>query len=465
MSFDARFASASEISTAIRSKRTTTVQVVENVLQAIKDDDPKFDSFVTISDQALEAASAADKAFSKGEILGPLHGVPIAIKDNYLTSDMPTHAGSDAEVFNFPRKDSTAVARLKAGGAVIIGKTRMHEFAWGNVTPPTKNPWCVTRVPGGSSGGSGAAVAAGFVPIALGSDTGGSIRIPASLCGTVGLKPTFGRVSRAGIVPHSWSLDHAGPLSRSVADSAITMDVISGFDEADPATTRMPSTDFTKALGQSIKGLRIAVCRNYFFDSNEQQVNASVEHAIDYFRQAGAIVSEVHIPLLEFSLGAIYAIELASSSAYHAENIRKGLVSRFTDDVRLLVEMGQLVSATDYLKAEQYRRVLGEALQKTFSTVDAIVTPTLPLTAWTIGTWNVSIQDHKQESVLAASWRLTYPWNLVGLPAISVPCGFNNSGLPIGLQLVGRPFDEATVLRLADSYEKAHDWITKRPLI
>lgn len=465
MSFDARFASATEITNAIRSKKISAVRVTEDVLQAIKDVDPKIESFVALSDQAIEAANAADKALAKGQTLGPLHGVPIAVKDNYLTVDMPTHAGGDANAFEFTRQDATAVRRLRAAGAVIVGKTRMHEFAWGNVTPPTKNPWCLSRVPGGSSGGSGAAVAAGLVPIALGSDTGGSIRIPASLCGTVGIKPTFGRVSRAGIVPHSWSLDHAGPLSRSVKDSALVLDVLSGFDAADPSTVRVANNGFSKALGQNIKGMRISVCRNYFFDSNEVQVNDSVELAIDFFRRSGAVVTEVHIPLLEYSLGAIYAIELASSSAYHSNNIRKGLVSRFTDDVRMLVEMGQLVSGTDYLKAEQYRRILGEELQKIFSSTDAILTPTSPLTAWSIGTWNVSITDQKQESVLAASWRLTYPWNLVGLPAISVPCGFDSLGLPIGLQLVGRPFEESTILCLADTYERAHDWILRRPEI
>jgi aspartyl-tRNA(Asn)/glutamyl-tRNA(Gln) amidotransferase subunit A len=465
MTFDARFASAAEIAAAIRTKEITAVRVAEDVLQAIKDVDSEIESFVTLSDQTIEAAAAADHALSRGNILGPLHGVPVAVKDNYLTADMPTHAGSDPATFNFPLEDSAAVARLRAAGAVIIGKTRMHEFAWGNVTPPTKNPWGKSRVPGGSSGGSGAAVAAGLVPIALGSDTGGSIRIPASLCGVVGIKPTFGRISRAGIVPHSWSLDHAGPLSRSVADSALALDVLSGFDPADPATVNMSKTNFVESLDQQIKGLRIAVCRNYFFDSNEAQVNESVELAIEQFKRAGAIVFDVTIPLLEFSLGAIYAIELASSSAYHAQNIRKGLVSHFTDDVRTLVEMGQLVSGTDYLKAEQYRRVLGEEIQKIFSSAHAILTPTSPLTAWEIGTWKVAVTNEKQESVLAASWRLTYPWNLVGLPAISLPCGFNSLGLPIGLQLIGQPLDEATVLRLADAYERSHDWVSRRPNI
>jgi len=465
MTFDPKFASATEIATAIRTKQTTAVRVTEDVLQAIKDVDPEIQSFVTVSDQALVAAAAADKALNKGDLLGLLHGVPIGVKDNYLTADMPTHAGSDSSVFNFPVEDSAAVARLRASGAVIIGKTRMHEFAWGNVTPPTKNPWSQSRVPGGSSGGSGAAVAAGLVPIALGSDTGGSIRIPASLCGVVGIKPTFGLVSRAGIVPHSWSLDHAGPLSRSVADSALALDVMSGFDAADPGTVRAPKTRLLGSIDQSIKGQKIAICRNYFFDSNELEVSQNVELAIEHFKKAGAVVVEVKIPLLEFSLGAIYAIELASSAAYHADNIRKGLASHFTDDVRTLVEMGQLISGTDYLKAEQYRRVLGEEFQKTLSTADAILTPTLPLTAWEIGTWEVTVTNDEPESVLAASWRLTYPFNLVGLPAISVPCGFNSQGLPIGLQLIGRPFEEATVLRLASSYERAHDWITRRPNI
>jgi aspartyl-tRNA(Asn)/glutamyl-tRNA(Gln) amidotransferase subunit A len=359
-------------------------------------------------------------------------------------------------------QDSTVVAKLRAAGAVILGKTRMHEFAWGNVTPPSKNPWDLARVPGGSSGGSGAVVAARIVPVAMGSDTGGSIRIPASLCGTVGLKPTFGRVSRFGIVPHSWSLDHAGPLSYTVADSAHVLSAIAGHDPADPGSARQNVPDFAGALGQPIGPLRIGVCRNHFFGQNQPDVEAAIEDAIRFYRDAGARIVEFELPILAYGLGAIFAIELSSSTAYHSRNLASGAVAGFTEDVRTLVEMGRLVTGPDYLKAEQLRRVLIEELAKVFTKADIILGPTCPLTAWPSSEWTVSI-GAQEESVLAASWRLTYPWNLAGLPAISLPCGFDANGLPIGLQLAGRAFDELTVIRAADSYERAHDWKDARP--
>jgi aspartyl-tRNA(Asn)/glutamyl-tRNA(Gln) amidotransferase subunit A len=332
------------------------------------------------------------------------------------------------------------------------------------VTPPSKNPWNLSRVPGGSSGGSGAAVAARIVPAAMGSDTGGSIRIPAALCGTVGLKPTFGRVSRAGIVPHSWSLDHAGPLSYTVADSVYALNAISGHDPNDPGSARTDVPDFTTALGQPVTGLRIGICRNHMFDSNQPDVDAAIEAAIRFYRDAGARLVEFELPILRFGLGAIFAIELSSSTAYHSRNLASGAVAGFTDDVRTLVEMGRLVTGPDYLKAEQLRRVLIDNLAKVFADVDVIIGPTCPLTAWPIGEWTVRV-GAQDESVLAASWRLTYPWNLAGLPAISLPCGFDRDGLPIGLQLAGRPFDEMTLIRAAEAYERVHDWKDMYPKI
>src|SRR5262245_23579439 len=251
-----------KLSSDLRLGKLTATSLVENALNRIGLLDPKLESFVCIAEDAHAQAAAADAEIRQGRWRGPLHGVPVAVKDNYLTADMPTRAGSDAGIA-FPMQDSAVVAKLRAAGAIIVGKTRMHEFAWGNVTPPAKNPWDLGRVPGGSSGGSGAAVAARIVPVAMGSDTGGSIRIPAALCGTVGLKPTFGRVSRAGIVPHSWSLDHAGPLSYTVADSAHTLNAISGHDANDPSSARTDVSDFTAALGQPIVGLRIGICRNH----------------------------------------------------------------------------------------------------------------------------------------------------------------------------------------------------------
>jgi aspartyl-tRNA(Asn)/glutamyl-tRNA(Gln) amidotransferase subunit A len=450
-----------KLSTDLRLGKLTSTSLVENALNRIAALDPKLESFVCIAEDAHNQAAAADAEIRQNRWRGPLHGVPVAVKDNYLTADMPTRAGTDAGIA-FPMKDSAVVAKLRAAGAVIVGKTRMHEFAWGNVTPPSKNPWDFGRVPGGSSGGSGAVVAAGIVPVAMGSDTGGSIRIPAALCGTVGLKPTFGRVSRAGIVPHSWSLDHAGPLSYTVVDSAYVLNAIAGHDPADPGSTRADAPDFTAALAQPIGGLRVGICRNHFFGNNQPDVDAAIEVAIRFYRDAGAHLVEFELPILAYGLGAIFAIELSSSTAYHSRNLADGAVVDFTDDVRTLVEMGRFVTGPDYLKAEQLRRVLINDLAKVFADVDVIIGPTLPLTAWRIGEWTVRV-GAQDESVLAASWRLTYPWNLAGLPAISLPCGLDSSGLPIGLQLASRPFDEMTLLRAADAYERAHDWKDMRP--
>jgi aspartyl-tRNA(Asn)/glutamyl-tRNA(Gln) amidotransferase subunit A len=444
------------------SRRLSPVTLTEAFLERIARHDGALSSFVHVSETALAAATEAERDIAAGQWRGPLHGVPIAIKDNYLTRDMPTTAGTTAPGIAFPLVDATAVARLRAAGAVLIGKTRTHEFAWGTVTPPTRNPWDQSRVPGGSSGGSGAAVAAGLAAAALGSDTGGSIRIPASLCGIVGLKATFGRVSRAGVVPHSWSLDHAGPLTRTVGDAALMLGVLAGADAGDPACQDRPVPDYLAALGQPIGGLRIGVCRNHFFARNQPEVDASVEQAIRDLAEAGAVIRDLRIANLEVALGAIFAIELASSTAYHDASLRAGRVRDFQPDVRALVEMGRLVTGPDYLKAEQYRRVLMDDFRRHFADLDVIVGPTMPLTAWRRGEWDVTVGG-QPESVLAASWRLTYPYNLAGLPAISLPCGVDRGGLPIGLQIAGKPFDERMVLRVAHAYERRHDWTSRQP--
>ena len=247
----------------VRAGRLSPVALVEASLDRIRRHDETLLSFVQVSEHALDDARTAEREIRDGDWKGPLHGIPIAVKDNYLTRDMPTKAGTSCPDITFPMVDSHAVARLRAAGAIVIGKTRLHEFAWGTITPPTRNPWDLGRVPGGSSGGSGAAVMAGLVSAALGSDTGGSIRIPASLCGTVGLKPTFGRIGRSGIVPHSWSLDHAGPLTRTVGDAALLLGALAGPDPDDPSCQDRPVPDYTAALGQPVKGLRIGVCRNH----------------------------------------------------------------------------------------------------------------------------------------------------------------------------------------------------------
>jgi aspartyl-tRNA(Asn)/glutamyl-tRNA(Gln) amidotransferase subunit A len=446
----------------LRSGKLSPVALTQACLERIEQVDGKLQSFIHVSSTALDQAHKAEHEIKAGRWRGPLHGIPVGVKDNYLTRDMPTTAGTVTPGISFPMRDSAAAARLRNAGAVLIGKTRTHEFAWGNVTPPVRNPWDPTRVPSGSSGGSAAAVAAGLCTAALGSDTGGSIRMPGSVTNIVGLKATFGRVSRDGVVPHSWSLDHAGPLARTVADAAHLLNVLAGYDPADPACQFQPMPDYTKALRKPVKGLRLGVCRNHFFERNQEDVERAVEQAIDHLAARGADVREFRLPLLEYGLGAIFAIELASSTAYHDVSLRGGRTVHFQPDVRSLVEIGRFVTAPDYLKAEQYRTSLMQEFRNLFESVDVVLGPTTPITAWKIGEWTVDVGG-KQESVLSASWRFTYPYNLTGLPAISVPCGFDRNRLPIGLQIAGRPFDELTVLRVAHAYESAHEWKDQFP--
>ncbi|MCF3931896.1 amidase [Acuticoccus sp. M5D2P5] len=442
-----------ELAEAIRTERLSPVTLLDAYRDRIAARDGTLKSFVHLNDGARAAAETAAEEIADGAYRGPLHGIPIAIKDNYATADMPTTAGS-AVAIDDPMTDAHAVAKLRAAGAVFIGKTRMHEFAWGMETPPTVNPFDTDRVPGGSSGGSGAALAAGLCAAALGSDTGGSIRIPASLCGTVGLKPTFGRIGRSGIVPHSWSLDHAGPLATSVADAALLTAIMSGPDAADPAATHAPLAydALRPALDAGAKGLKVGICRNHFFEGITPPVAAAVEAAIDGLAADGATITEFEIPELAYGLGAIFAIELASSTAYHDRRLARGDVASFSEDVRLLVEMGRFVTGADYLQAERYRTLIGHRWAEKLADCDVVIGPTMPLTAWRVGERTVEIGG-APESVLAVAWRLTYPWNLTGLPAISVPCGAAE-GLPIGLQIAGKAFDEAAVLRAAAAVER-----------
>lgn len=444
----------SALTPAIREGRLSPVDLLDCYRERIHHLDGRLAAFVHLSASARDEAERAAREIAAGDWRGPLHGIPIAVKDNYTTADMPTRAGSEAPGVAYPEADAAAVARLRAAGAVLIGKTRMHEFAWGMETPPARNPWDTGRVPGGSSGGSGAAVAAGLAAAALGSDTGGSIRIPASLCGCVGFKPSFGLIGRSGIVPHSWSLDHAGPLAGSVADAALLARTMAGRDPDDPGSVDVTPGDWDGAMVAGAKGLRVGICRNHFFEGLTSDVERAVEATISGLAQAGARISEFDIPELAYGLGAIFAIELASSTAYHDRRLREGTVGHFAPDVRLLVEMGRMVTGADYLQAERYRTLLGERFEQVFESVDVVVGPTMPLTAWRVGQRSVTIGD-RTESVLAVSWRLTYTWNLLGVPAITVPCGVESAGLPIGVQIAGAAFREDNVLRCAAAIERA----------
>jgi aspartyl-tRNA(Asn)/glutamyl-tRNA(Gln) amidotransferase subunit A len=457
MSEDLHWASMAQLGRGLAAGKISSVEITNHLLARISALDGRVQSFVHVAEDALAQARASDKRRRSGGRSGgvkPLEGIPVAIKDNYFTTGMPTTAGTTAPGISFPQDaDSACVERLRAAGCVLVGKTRTHEFAWGTVSPPTANPWDLERIPGGSSGGSGAAVAAGFAPMGMGSDTGGSIRIPASFCGTVGLKPTFGRVSRHGIVPHTWSLDHPGALTRTVEDAALTLNVLAGYDARDPACQDRPVADYTRGIDRGIKGLRIAVIDNHFMDRNTAAVQACIDARLADLKKEGATIHHVTMPILDYGLAAIFAVELASSSAYHDHSVAAGHSAFFQPDVRDLVEMGRLVSAVDYLKAEQVRARMADEFRELFEKVDAVVTPTEPLTAWKRGATMVRAAG-KEESVLAASWRLTYPFNLTGLPAISVPCGFDDEGMPIGMQVAAPPFAEEVVLRCGRAIER-----------
>ncbi len=429
----------------IRDGRLSPVTLLDGYLARIAAQDGHLGAFVHLNTHARAAAEHAHREIRDGNWRGPLHGIPVAVNDDYGTADMPTTAGSTVDI-DWPDEDAGAIARLRAAGAILIGKTRMHEFAWGSDTPPARNPRDPARVPGGASGGAAAAVAAGLAAAALGTDAGGSIRIPASLCGCVGLKPSFGLIGQSGIVPHAWPLDHAGPLSASVADAALLAGAMAGPDADDPASAGRAPADWTGAMAAGLAGLTVGICRNHFFEGLDAAVGAAAETAIRRLAAAGAQVVEFEIPELAAAPGATWAIELAAAATWHGRRLRDGSLAGCMPDVRGLIEMGRLVTATDYLQAERFRRRLGERFAAVFEEVDVIVSPTMAMTAWPAG---APAADR-----LAASRRLTHPWALIGLPAITLPCGSDASGLPIGVQIAAAPFGEAALFRAAAGLER-----------
>jgi aspartyl-tRNA(Asn)/glutamyl-tRNA(Gln) amidotransferase subunit A len=455
--------SLAEAGAAVRTRAVSPVELTRACLDRIERVDHVLHAFVSVdAEGALQAARTAEGEIKAGIYRGPLHGIPIAIKDNYDTVGVATRNGSQVFADRMPRRDATTWARLRTAGAVLLGKTTMSEAAWGVDFPPVRNPWDVRRNPGLSSGGAGAAVGAGLCFMAMGSDTGGSIRIPAGLSGVVGLKGTYGRVPRAGVMPHTWSLDHVGPLTRRVEDAALVLGVIAGHDPSDVGSADVPVGDYVSGLERGVQGMRIGLPREHFWDRMETRVEPVVRQAIRDLETAGAQVDEVSIPHMAGALGAILVTEMASVTAWHDRYLRQPeRRARYTPEVRALMDAGKFIFATDFLKAQRLRRVLTAEVRAAFDGVDVLATPTLPLCAWEVAESYVQIAG-QPEHVLHACWRFTYPWNLTGLPALSVPCGFAD-GLPVGLQLIGRPFDEATVLRVGHAYQEATRWQMQPP--
>ncbi|MBI4408673.1 MAG: Asp-tRNA(Asn)/Glu-tRNA(Gln) amidotransferase subunit GatA [Gemmatimonadetes bacterium] len=456
---DARlaFSTIAALAARIRKKEVSPVEVTDAVLDRIAATDGRLKAFVTVTrDEARNAAKAAEHAILAGNYLGPLHGIPIGLKDLYYTRGVRTTASSKILASFVPDYDATVVARLKRAGAVIVGKTNTHEFAYSVFTPPTRNPWDLDRIPGGSSGGSGAAVAASLCLAATGTDTGGSIRIPAALCGVVGLKPTYGRVSKYGVIPLSWTCDHAGPITKTVEDAALVLGVMAGHDPRDPSTVDVPVPNYARALTGEVKGLRIGVPRQYYFDSLDPEVEEAVRKAVKVLEGLGALVEEVSLPEIKHIAGVHVAIVLTEAATYHERWLRTR-ADDYAPDVRFGLEWGKLFMGMDYVQAQRVRELIRQDFAQALRRVDLIAAPTVPVAAPKVGETSVKIKN-ASEGILGAMIRLNRPSNHTGLPAVSVPCGFTAGGLPVGLQLIGRAFDEATVLRAAHVYEANTPW-------
>ncbi len=464
---DLAFLSASELARLIRRKLLSPVEVTQAALTRIERLDHRLRSFITVTaDQALREARMAEKKVTRRRGLGLLHGVPVALKDLYLTKGVRTTAGSKLLADWVPEYDATVVTRLRAAGAVLLGKLNMHEFAYGpEGTNPhygtPANPWDPSRLPGGSSSGAGVAVAAGLAYAALGSDTGGSIRIPASLCGVVGLKPTYGRVSRYGLLPLAWSLDHAGPLTRTVADAALCLQVFAGADPQDPSARRERVPNYLGTLISHMRGMRVGVPQDDFFDPLDPEVSGLVQSAISQFKRLGARVKPIRLPIFGPAGAATYTIILAEARACH-ETFLKSRTAEYSPDVRERLMAGERVLAIQYIEAQRNRVAALDEFRTVFGNVDLLVTPTVPIPAPRLNEETVTLGE-TVKTVGSTLVRLTRSVNLVGYPALSVPCGFTADRLPVGLQLIGRPLEEATILRAGYAYEQATEWHCRRP--
>ncbi len=471
------FQTAREIRDAVAARQVSAVEICEQTIARIATVDPTLKAFLTIAgDRALERARLVDR----DKRSAPLAGVPVAVKDNIMTRGIATTAASRMLETFVPPYDATVISRLEAAGAVVIGKTNCDEFAMGSSTEnsafgPSRNPWNREHISGGSSGGSAVAVAAGMAPMALGSDTGGSIRQPASLCGIAGLKPTYGRVSRYGLIAFASSLDQIGPLTRTAFDAALALSVLAGPDPYDSTASREAIGDYVGALTGDIRGLRLGVPRRILEQGVDSSVSGCFYSALDVLRARGAELIDIELPHAPYAIATYYVVATAEASANLAryDGVRYGFRAAGTRDLKEMYEktrsqgfgaevkrrimLGTYVLSAGYydayyLKAQQVRTLVRRDYEQAFRDVDAVVMPTSPTPAFKIGE---RVEDPLSVYLTDV---FTVSANLAGLPALSVPCGLTPDRLPIGLQLTGKPFDEATLLRIGDSYERETNW-------
>ena len=454
--------SIQELGRMISRKEISPVSLTEAYLERIAALDKSLNAFIAVpAEQALADARRAEQEIASGRYKGPLHGVPIAHKDLYDVRGLATTAGSKVFFGRIAEEDAHSVARLKAAGSIVIGKTNMHELAYGatgdqSAFGPTRNPWDTDRIPGGSSSGSGVAVAAGLCAAATGSDTGGSIRVPGALCGVVGIKPTFGRVSRHGLVPLSWTMDHAGPITRTVTDAALMLVAMAGYDARDPACVNRPVPDFTAGLGRGLSGVRVGVDRAWALSELQPDVKAAFEAALGVLGQLKAEIVDISLPRMAEVYDAAIAMQAPEATSLYEDALRSR-PQDFGDRVRERLQRGLAVTGLEYAKARQLGELVRRDVEEVFGRVGLIATPTCPVTATNLGQENVSMEG-EEKPLLGILSHFTRVFNLTGNPAITVPCGFSREGLPVGLQLVGAAWNEALVLQVAHAYEQATEW-------
>ncbi|MEU6996560.1 amidase [Streptomyces sp. NPDC046465] len=436
----------------IRTRRLSPVELVDSVLERIEQTEPGLNAYVTVTaERARDAAREAEHEAAAGHFRGPLHGTPVALKDLIDVEGLATTASSRARTGHRAAADSAVAARLAAAGTALLGKTHTHEFAYGLTTPQTRNAWDPARVAGGSSGGSAVAVAAGAATFALGTDTGGSIRVPAALNGVVGLKPTYGLVPRHGVTSLSWSLDHVGPLTRTVQDAALALNVLAAPRPRDGRAPR--PADYRPTPDTDLTGVRVGVPRTYFFDRITPQVDTAVRAALTHLHDLGATLVEIDIPMTRYIQATQWGLMVPEATAYHEQMLRSA-PEQYGPDIRVLLEAGELMPAGDYLRARRARTLMHQAWLRLFDEIDVIAAPTVPTTAAHTGQTMLTWADGTHESVSDAYVRLSAPADITGLPSLSVPVGHDREGLPIGMQLMARPLAEAALLQVGHAYEQ-----------
>ncbi len=455
-----------EAATALRARKISASELTSAALKQTARLDEKLKAFITVTEErALSRARQADEELAQGADRGPLHGIPVATKDVFSTKGVRTTCGSKLFANYIPEHDAAVVERLEDAGAVLIGKANMHELAYGiTSTNPhfgaVRNPWDLERLPGGSSGGSGAAVAADLAFMAMGSDTGGSIRIPASFCGTVGLKPTSGRVSRYGVLPLDFSLDHMGPLTRTVRDAALTLNALAGFDPRDESSSREPVEDYLPGANVSIREVRIGLPENFYFERVDPTVARAVRQMVEIAQSLGARIVSLRVPDVSALNSVGRVILLSEASALMERHLDQR--QHFGSDVLALLDQGRLLAATDYINAQRLRRVMKEEFSRIWKQVDCLMVPTTPTAAPKIGEATLRFDDLEEDTRLATT-RLVRGINVLGWPALSMPCGWDSLGLPLGMQIIGPSFREALILRVGAALEDATNFSQREP--